>query len=195
MRSSTARFLVGAILIGCFALPPGLSAKSKRGSDLVVTRLDGSQVSGELIAVKPDSLLLYLPFQSREESVDKADIRSIKIRRKSGAGKGALYGGLGGLGAGVLFGAAAGGVHSGEAAAGLGMGFGIMGALGGLVLGSLRGVDVDQTVAGRPEETVAEYYHQLQKHARVGTPSVSSPAVRKPPALGPVGSAPEKRLK
>jgi hypothetical protein len=191
MRSSTARFLVGAILISCFALPPGLSAKSKRGSDLVVTRLDGSQVSGELIAVKPDSLLLYLPYQGREESVDKADIRSIRIRRKSGAGKGALYGGLGGLGTGILLGSIFGRIdefNSGAAtAAGIGLSMGIMGALGGLVLGSLRGVDVDQTVAGRPEETVAEYYHQLQKHARVGTPSVSSPAVRKPPALGPVG--------
>ncbi len=71
--------------------------KEKRGATVVVTRLDGSRVSGELAAVRPDALLLLS--DGRDESIGFADIETIRIKKRSRAG---LFGLLG-VAAGVVF--------------------------------------------------------------------------------------------
>ena len=58
MKRSTERTLAVALIASLLILPPGLSAKGKRGATLVITRTDSTLVTGELIAAKPDSLLL-----------------------------------------------------------------------------------------------------------------------------------------
>jgi hypothetical protein len=76
-------------------LPSLLSAGERRGANLVITLKDGQQVKGELIAVKPDSLLL-LSLARKDESVNTVDIKSIKVVRKSRAGAGFVLGLLSG---------------------------------------------------------------------------------------------------
>jgi hypothetical protein len=77
------------------SLPTLLSARERRGANLVVVQKDGQTVKGELIAVKSDSLLLLNP-AGMDESVDIAGIRSIRIVIKSKGGTGFLIGFLAG---------------------------------------------------------------------------------------------------
>jgi len=84
--------IILAILM--LALPGSLIAREKRGATVIITLKDGHQIEGELISVKPDSLLLLA---GRDESVPLAEIRSIRVVRKSRA----LIGGFCGLAAGV----------------------------------------------------------------------------------------------
>jgi hypothetical protein len=76
-------------------LPEAISARERRGANLLVTLKDGHSAAGELIAVKPDSLLL-LNFAGADQSVELVGIRSIRIIKESKAGQGAIYGALAG---------------------------------------------------------------------------------------------------
>jgi hypothetical protein len=94
MKSDISRPVAIVLAILFLVLPGSLSAREKRGATLIVTLKDGHFAEGELIAVKPDSLLLLA---GRDVSVPLAEIRSIRVVRKSKA----LVGGLCGLAAGV----------------------------------------------------------------------------------------------
>ncbi|KPK78725.1 MAG: hypothetical protein AMJ89_00540 [candidate division Zixibacteria bacterium SM23_73] len=87
-------FLVFSLL----ALSGNLIAKERRGAKLVIQKKDGQEVSGELIAVKKNSLIMLV--SGADASIDIQDIAVIKIVKKSklwkGAGLGLLLGGLGG---------------------------------------------------------------------------------------------------
>jgi hypothetical protein len=174
---SAGKLIVSALIISLLVIPTNVSAKERRGADLVVTRLDGSQVGGELIAVKRDSLLLSS--FGRDESVDIVDIMSIRIVRKSRAGKGALYGFLGGALIGVLGGI--GGVDEYSAGGSMvlfGGFFGLIGSLGGLGVGAIMGVDTTISIAGEPEARVQRQLDKLRSHARVPRLPGSSPSAR-----------------
>jgi len=92
MKKFISLFLVFSLMM----LPTSLYAK-KRGAKLIVTKLDGQLIKGELIAVKPNSLLL-LDTEGKDVSVDIVDIKVIEIVKKLmekaglGAGIGALIG-------------------------------------------------------------------------------------------------------
>src|SRR5512137_487676 len=77
-------------------LPGALLARERHGADLVVILKDGRYFEGELVAVKPDSLLL-LSSAGKDESVDLAGIRSVRVVKRSRALRGAGYGALAGL--------------------------------------------------------------------------------------------------
>ncbi len=176
MKTVPAGLIVCVLIVSFFALPAEVSAKGKRGADIVVTKLDGSRVSGELIAVNPDSLLLLGDLR-RTESVDRAQIKSIRIIKRSRAGKGAFIGSMGGILTGVVLGAASGGIDeftSGGAAVWLGITLGVVGGLGGLVVGSSRKTDTTLTLAGEPEEVVSVRWERLREHSREGRLRVSS---------------------
>jgi hypothetical protein len=69
----------------------------KHGALLLIQNKDGQQVRGELITVKPNSLLL-LDTEGKDVSVDIADIKVIRIVKKSKAlslGAIGLAGGVG----------------------------------------------------------------------------------------------------
>jgi hypothetical protein len=57
MKKVTAKLIASVLIISFLILPADLSAKERRGADLIVTRLDGSQVAGELIAGKPETVV------------------------------------------------------------------------------------------------------------------------------------------
>jgi hypothetical protein len=86
-----------AILVSAaFALPVALQARDKRGAEVVISLKNGHYAVGELIAVKPESLLIY---DGTDVSVGLAEIRSVKVVRRSKA--------LLGLGCGILAGVVA----------------------------------------------------------------------------------------
>ena len=165
MKTMTAKLIASALVVLFLVIPANVSAKERRGAELIVTRLDGSQVSGELIAVKQDSLLLLS--YGRDESIDLAEIKNIRIVRKPRAGKGALFGFLGGALTGALL--ASGGVEDfsgGEAALIFGAFFGAIGGLGGLGLGAILGVDTTIAVAGEPEALIQSHLEKLRAFSR-----------------------------
>jgi hypothetical protein len=82
-------------------LPVFLSARERRGAEVVVTLKGGQTAAGELIAVKRDALLL-LNSAGKDESVDIVGIREIKVIIKSQALKGTLYGFLAGAALGTV---------------------------------------------------------------------------------------------
>ena len=73
MKVMPAKLIASTLAVSLLVLPAGLAAKEKRGADLVVAKIDGSKVSGELIAVKPDSLLLLSA--GMDLSIPLVDIR------------------------------------------------------------------------------------------------------------------------
>ncbi len=192
MKTMTARLIASALAVSFLVLPADLSAKERRGASIVVTRLDGSQVSGELIAVKRDSLLL-LNNVGRDESVDLTDIKTVRIVKKSRAG---ILSGIGGA-VGAATGVALGlswmfEEWSNSQAKGALMGgaiFGAIGALSGLVAGSVLGVDSSFTVAGEQEDVVAAYWDRLRAHSREGRlPDIVVSSEKKPEPAPRAGS-------
>jgi hypothetical protein len=84
MRSRNIAFIAGVLVASLALMPAGLAAQERRGSDLVVTKSDGIRISGELIAVKADSLLLLSG--GLDVSVPQAEIGSVRIVRRSPLG-------------------------------------------------------------------------------------------------------------
>ena len=184
MKTMTAKLIASALVVSFLVLPAGLSAKERRGANLIVTRLDGSQLSGELIAVKRDSLLL-LNNVGRGGSVDIADIKTVRIVRKSRAG---LLSGIG-VGVGFIGGAAVAFAmaddenydNKGQLAFLFGLFTGGIGALSGLIVGSVAGVDSSFTVAGEPEADLADYWDKLRAYSREGRLPGAQPGSKRKP--------------
>lgn len=154
-------------------LSANLYAKERRGAKLIVTKKDGQQIKGELITVKPNSLLL-LNTEGKDESVDIADIKVIRIKKKSKAGTGALYGLLIGGGGGALLGIGiAPNLDQGEtsalvAAIFFGAVFGAGGALIGGIVGAGAGKDKTIHFEGMTDfHEFREALEYLRKKARI----------------------------
>jgi hypothetical protein len=162
MRYAALRPFAIALIILLSVIPSGLSAKEKRGADLIVTKLDGTRVSGELIAVRPDSLLLLSA--GKDMTVDLTDVETVRIVRKS---RTLLFGGIGtavGLaGAGILVGGAGPELDYGAAKVLAGGGIGL---LAGAIAGTIKGIDPKYTVTGQSEAAVARYWKRLASFAR-----------------------------
>lgn len=155
-----------ALLI--LSLPALLSAQERRGADLVVTLKDGQTVTGELIAVKPDSLLL-LSLAGKDEAVDIAGVREIRVVRKSRAGKGALYGFLVGAAVATVsyLGLSAGDRSDTESYLMWVAVYGAPGALIGLGAGALAGKDKTIRLEGISESALKKVLADLSAHARI----------------------------
>lgn len=166
-KTLTTRLAATALAVAILFLPAGLSAKERRGAKLVVTRLDGSQVKGELISVRPDSLLL-LSDRGGNESIDLAAIGAVRVVRRSRAG---LFSALGGA-AGVLTCALAVMplIHYHTTASDIEV-FGGLGGLGaglGALLGSMAGKDSSFAVAGKTEGELSDFWKGLRAYSREG---------------------------
>jgi hypothetical protein len=77
--------LVLAVLMLC----PFPDAKERRGARIKITNKDGGRLEGELIAVKPDSLLL-LSRDGQDVTADIAGIDTVQIVKESKFGTGLL---------------------------------------------------------------------------------------------------------
>ena len=136
-------------------LPGALSARERRGANLVITLKNGQQVEGELIAVKPDSLLL-LNVAGADQSVDLVGIRSIRFYRKSKAVLGLA---CGALACGLIVGNAVSDSYLG------GPGFGVMAAMGGFACGGIIGFGAG-ALAGIDKTIQLERKSGLEDRAR-----------------------------
>lgn len=154
-------FIVLGLLV---IIPSSLHGEEKRGIELITTKKDGLSVSGELIAVKQDALLL-LSEKGADVSVGIDDIRKITNVKKS-----KLL-----LGAGIGFLAvAAYTVYdiSDEGAASKGyitypLIFGSIGALVGATIGEALSKDKTIQIEGKSETEVAKILDDLRKKARI----------------------------
>jgi small nuclear ribonucleoprotein (snRNP)-like protein len=149
--------------------------QKKRGAELIITKKDGQQIEGELITVKPNSLLL-LNTVGKDISVEVEEIKVIEIENKSKLGKGALYGLLiiGGTGA-ILCGLAYGSSYEGENDLGVRAGA-LRGALyfapAGALIGAMVGLIItkaDETIQieKMTDSEIQATLDKLRKKARI----------------------------
>jgi hypothetical protein len=167
MNPTSKKFISLFLIFSLMMLPTSLYAK-KRGAKLIVAKLDGQQIKGELITVKPNSLLL-LDTEGKDVSFGIADIKVIKIVKKSQVGNGLLYGLL----IGGVIGAKVGSwtekdrILSGLAGlAGFLLGF-ISGALLGGIVGAIVGIDKTIQIEGMSESEINDVLEKLRKKARI----------------------------
>ena len=154
-------FLVFSLMM----LSVNLYAKEKRGAKLLITKKDGWQREGELITVKPSSLLILNP-EGKDVSVDIADIKVIKVMKKSKTSWGAGLGVLVGVGAGASIGYKVGWETSEGALWGGVMGVLAGGLLGGFI-GKSLGKDVTIQIEGMTDFEIQETLDKLRKKARI----------------------------
>ena len=163
------KVLVSAVIFSLFAFSGNLIAKERRGAELIVYKLDSTQVKGELIAVKPASLLLLDDYSGSDISVSIGDINKIKIIKGSRLIMGAAIGALAGIGAGVLAGHMFPGISDGANIAPffLGMLGGGAGLITGGIFGGLKGKDINIQVSGRSDREIQKILRELRSQARI----------------------------
>ncbi len=179
-KKFTALFLAFSLMM----LSVNLYAKERRGAELIIqrkservekTRLEGTPwetsvitgIWGELIAVKQNSLLL-LDAGGKDVTVDIADIKVIKIKKKSMARQGFLAGGI----AGAIIGYATYKEPTDGFIIDFGPGLsalagGIAGGLIGLVVGTSAGKGKTIHFEGMTDSEIRETLAKLRKKARV----------------------------
>jgi hypothetical protein len=141
-----------------------LKARERRGATVLVTMADGSQVKGELLAIKSDALLIYDQGAAQGRSYDLQQLVRVRVLKRSKAGKGLLIGLGVGLGKGALGLAEAKGASKEHARTRLLLT--PVYALAGLVLGSLSGSGKDFFLAGLSPENVQQRLDRLKRYAR-----------------------------
>lgn len=170
------KFIALFLVFSLMMLSANLYAKERRGVELIITKKDGQQTQGELITVKPNSLLLLDSGTGADESVDIKDIVVITIIKKSKALVGATFGAFagGGIGAVVvpLIGKPAPVIFSSMAAEkktileGLFFGF-IIGVVCGGLIGTDAGTDKKILIEGMTDLEIEEALDKLRKKARI----------------------------
>lgn len=162
---------VSLFLVFCLVLlSVNLNAEERRGANLIITKKEGGLIGGELITVKPDSLLLQ-DAVGKDVSVDIKEIKSIVIKNISKAGNGALFG----LGIGAAGGTIVGYLASSEASRDERLVYTLIGTglvgLGGLILGAIHGAILrgDQTIdfEGMYSPKIQSILDKLRKKARI----------------------------
>jgi hypothetical protein len=71
------------VVLGLTLLAPALSAKERRGANIVVTKNDGTIVRGELLAVMGEDLIIMDESTLGGITAGLADIQDIKVVKKS----------------------------------------------------------------------------------------------------------------
>ena len=158
------------LVFSLVALSGSLMGKERKGAKLAIQKKDGQEVIGELITVKPDSLLL-LDSEGVDVSVDIEDVKTIKIMKKSLAYEFGLSG--------FLAGAAVSGLgHSGARKEEVGeeatqhfvfktIAIGAICAAAGIVIGMAFGIDKTIKIEGKSDVEIDAALEKLRKKARV----------------------------
>lgn len=169
-------FLVFSIV----SLTVNLYAKEKRGAELILQKKDGTQIKGELITIKTNTLLLLDSETKTDKSIMINNIKVITVLKKSKVWTGAALGGLAGAGAGVITGFISGDDEynpyqtlnwTAEQKAIIGgILYGFVGALGGMLIFTIfheiSGKETIQLEGKSPEE-INEALNKLRKKARI----------------------------
>ena len=151
-----------------------LFTKERRGAELMITKTDSQQIAGELIAVKPSSLLLLDPKTGADVSIEIGDIAVIKIMKKSKAWTGGAFGFAVGALAGISIGALIDSISEDDGG-GLSFGsfisvvavFGAISAIPGVTIGAILGTDKTIQVKGKSPEEIKAVLEKLRSKARI----------------------------
>ncbi len=166
MNPTSKKFISLFLAISLVMLSVNLYAKERRGAKLIITQKDGQLIEGELITVKANSLLL-LDTEGKDVSVDIADIRIIRIVKKS---KGARTGFRIGVGLALILsvGQIGAEVHGfiPSFIDGL-IFFALPGALIGAIIGAAAGKDKTIHFEGMTDSEIREALDKLRKKARI----------------------------
>jgi hypothetical protein len=163
------------IMINCATLSRLEEKREKRkkhGANLIIQKINGQQVSGELITVKPSSLLL-LNTEGKDVSIDIADIKVIRVVKKSQVVKGAFGGLLGGAGTGAYFAGLFGLVIRaswGETSSKMAEWGAIcapFGAIIGAIIGAIFSIDKTIQIEGMSDIEIQKTLDKLRKKARI----------------------------
>ena len=183
MRPVPRRWVAVGLACSTLLLPAALPAQGRMGAVIAITFQDGHEVWGELIAVKPDSLLI----QSRSglgQSVAFTEIVKIRITRRSRAFEGLLIGFLAGAVGGAIWGGSQSDDESRAAGAFLG---GLVVApsagLAGMAVGWAAGIDTEVNFRDLSETDSAQVLAKLDRLANErGTykPSIAAPIAGEP---------------
>ena len=158
-----ALFLVFSLLM----LYVSLEAKERRGAKLIITKLNGRQMEGELITVKHNSLLL-LNTEGEDESIDISDIKVIRVVKESTGERLALFG----LSIGCVGGAVYGSLYQGFPGyrtlyvVGFSFTFGVLGMIVGGYAGKMTGKDKTIQIEGMTDLEIQETLDKLCKKVR-----------------------------
>jgi hypothetical protein len=160
--------IIALAIVLSMILPSGaLFAQEWPGAQLVITKTDGTEIKGELIAVKQDSTLILESSSRIGASIDISNIRDIKIVKGPNTFAGAFFGVLAGGAVGAAIGATSdsSGFRGLSAAAG-----GILGGLvGGLIGGAIgSSINSDETILieGKSQEQIKAVLEKLRTQAR-----------------------------
>ena len=164
------KFISLFLAFSLIMLSANLYAKERRGAKLLITKKDGQQIEGELITVKPNSLLL-LDTEGKDVSVGIVDIKVIRIIRKSKILKGASIGLVVGGGGGALLALVMNAGHEPYTIQTRAFIAGILGGLGGLLIGGMLGAgegeDKEIRIEGMTDSETREALDKLRKKARI----------------------------
>ena len=195
MKQGPGKLVATILAILTLALPGTLSAANWRGIDIIVTIQDGRHFRGELIAVKSDYLVL-LDADRKDQSILVAEIKNIKVHRRSKAFQGLLYGFLAGAVGGAIWGGIAAddewGVAGGAFLGGLFVAPPV--SLLGLTAGMGAGLDDEIDLAGLPEPELDRILARLSRQAREPEAYVPPSRIQTAggPRMGPVLSRYER---
>jgi hypothetical protein len=159
------------IAVAMLFLYGNVEASSRRGADIVVQKKDGTQLQGELIAVKQDSILLLDSETGVDISARIDDTEIIHILKGPKTGLGAFSGLL----VGGIVGAAAMRKDKGcDQCPGSGqrplIGGALVGGLGALIgalIGSTTGGNEIYIIQGLPQEELDAVLEKLRSKARI----------------------------
>jgi len=164
MKRIISLFLVASVIL----LSTPISAKERKGADVIIQRADGTQVRGELIAVKEKSLLMLARESGGDVTVDVEEIKIITMVKK------AKY--LSGAGLGFLIGAAAGatfiavkGVND-SLVGWMGLSAAVVGCAGallGFIFVAASGKTKVIQIEGKYDSEIQKILEKLRKKARV----------------------------
>ena len=170
MNPASKKLISLFLIFSLVVLSTNLYAKERRGAILIITKAGGQQIRGKLITVKPNSLLL-LDTEGKDVSVGIADIKVIRIVKKSKFWKGARIGGFIGLVAGALLLLASEEANVGflpfavfSSRAGQG---GVIGVIIGGTIGEVAGTDKTIQIEGKSDLEIKEAMDKLRKKARI----------------------------
>jgi hypothetical protein len=154
------------VLVCTFFVPLGLMAKEKRGADIIIQKTDGQQLSGELVAVRCDSLLI-LNSNGADITFKINNIRNITIIKKAKLLKGMGWGLFIGGGVGFGLGKA---METAETpdweylTMPVGAGIGLL--VGGII-SSASGKDKTIQIEGKSDSEIQAELEKLRKKARI----------------------------
>jgi hypothetical protein len=175
MNPTGKKFIALFLMLSLMMLSANLYAKQRRGAKLIVIKKDGGQIEGELITVKPNSLLL-LDTAGKDVSVDVEEIKVIKIvyKKLAAVGWSVLGFSLTGASTGAVFAVFPGFIVAaieGVSVSSLMVEWGAIGALVGAIVGAIVGVVVKPVetikIEGKSDKKIKKALKKLRKKARV----------------------------